>query len=122
MSDVPVTVLEVKAVTLTASILEQIPILKLKRAGAFESLPAKKRVVIDTYEGVMEVEPVGYVWRPDVVGHRACYWVLVKVPEGLRRVHVYSAHSKPAEPPIELSGMKQIFVVEPDGERCSSTR
>jgi len=118
MSDVPVTVLEVKAVTLTESILEQIPMLKLRRPGDFYTDPVSKKVVVETYNGVLELEPVGYVWRPDIIGHRACYWMLLEAPDGLlRKVHVYSLHSRPSETPIELSGMKQIFVVE-DGERC----
>lgn len=117
MSEVPVTVLAIQAVAMTESLLNQMTILKERRRGVLEYDSLTNRVRLDLYEGVLELEVFGYVWRPDIVGHRACYWVIVGMGDGgLARVHVFSPHSRPADPPPELRGMKQIFVVG-DGDK-----
>lgn len=118
MTGVPVTVLKIETVGLSESILEQIPILKPEdKRGWLEYDAATNQAHLDTQDGALAMDVLGYVWRPDSVGHRACYWVLVKMANGfLGRVHVFSRHSRSGSPPPVLRGMKQIYIVDGNGE------
>jgi len=109
-SRIPVTVLKVEMVTLTGAILEQVPIVRSLTRPEIWYDRGLRKTMVRLADG--EMEAVGYVWQPDSVGHRACYWVLAKLlAGGLGRVHVHSHHSRPGDPPEELTHLSQIFVV-----------
>ncbi|OFW62933.1 MAG: hypothetical protein A2Y74_05695 [Actinobacteria bacterium RBG_13_63_9] len=114
-TDVPVTALKTEVVTLTASLLEQMRILRVDRQGLHYD--GERRILTARVWGrEMDLPVLGYVWSPACFEHPACYWILITVPVGsVQRIYLKVDTRHHYDPPPSMEDVPHVFIL-PDGD------